>query len=166
MVCATSKGSDQPAHTRSLIRAFTRHLNILWLLGYWLNINWRFWAQKDATQPLLSQHLSTYHLVGNHMSRLSFYCVLAIVWLFAFCVSSLRCRGLVWRLRLGYFLVILTCWLKTFTICNNCCVWTIFECCCRNARPNTIVVQQVGNVVVDCSNTSNTVEDSVDHALT
>ena len=29
--CATSKGSDQPAHMRSLIRAFASHLNILWL---------------------------------------------------------------------------------------------------------------------------------------
>ena len=29
VVCATSKGSDQPAHTRSLIRAFACHLNIL-----------------------------------------------------------------------------------------------------------------------------------------
>ena len=29
VVCATSKGSDQPAHTRSLIIAFARRLNIL-----------------------------------------------------------------------------------------------------------------------------------------
>ena len=29
VVCATSKGSDQPAHTGSLIRAFARLLNIL-----------------------------------------------------------------------------------------------------------------------------------------
>ena len=29
VVCATSKGSDQPAHTRSLIRAFAHLLNIL-----------------------------------------------------------------------------------------------------------------------------------------
>ena len=29
VVCATSKSSDQPAHTRSLIRAFARRLNIL-----------------------------------------------------------------------------------------------------------------------------------------
>ena len=29
IVCATSKASDQPAHTRSLIRAFTGRLNIL-----------------------------------------------------------------------------------------------------------------------------------------
>ena len=28
MVCATSKGSDQPAHTRSLIRAFASRLKI------------------------------------------------------------------------------------------------------------------------------------------
>ena len=36
VVCATSKASDQPAHTRSLIRAFASHLSILWLLSYWL----------------------------------------------------------------------------------------------------------------------------------
>ena len=29
VVCATSKGSDQPAHMRSLIRAFACRLNIL-----------------------------------------------------------------------------------------------------------------------------------------
>ena len=29
VVCATSKASDQPAHTRSLIRAFASHLYIL-----------------------------------------------------------------------------------------------------------------------------------------
>ena len=34
VVCATSKASDQPAHTRSLIRAFASRLSILWLLSY------------------------------------------------------------------------------------------------------------------------------------
>ena len=29
VVCATSKALDQPAHMRSLIRAFACHLNIL-----------------------------------------------------------------------------------------------------------------------------------------
>ena len=29
LVCATSKGSDQPAHTQSLIRDFASYLNIL-----------------------------------------------------------------------------------------------------------------------------------------
>ena len=29
VVCATSKASDQPAHTRSLIRAFAGRLNII-----------------------------------------------------------------------------------------------------------------------------------------
>ena len=37
VVRATSKASDQPAHTRSLIRTFASRLNILWLLSYWLN---------------------------------------------------------------------------------------------------------------------------------
>ena len=44
VVCATSKGSDQPAHTRSLIKAFASRLNILWVLSYWLNIFWSFYA--------------------------------------------------------------------------------------------------------------------------
>ena len=38
VVCATSKASDQPAHTRSLIRAFASRLHILRVLSYWLNI--------------------------------------------------------------------------------------------------------------------------------
>ena len=33
VVCATSQASDQPAHTRSLIRAFTSRLSILLLLS-------------------------------------------------------------------------------------------------------------------------------------
>ena len=37
VVCAISKGSDQPAHTRSLIKAFSGSLNILWTLTYCLN---------------------------------------------------------------------------------------------------------------------------------
>ena len=42
VVCTTSKGSDQPAHTRSLIRAFASSKNILWVLSYWLNRMWSF----------------------------------------------------------------------------------------------------------------------------
>ena len=38
VVCATSKGSDQPARTLSLIRAFASRLNILWVLRYLLNM--------------------------------------------------------------------------------------------------------------------------------
>ena len=34
VVCATSKASDQPAHTCSLIRAFASRLSILLLLSY------------------------------------------------------------------------------------------------------------------------------------
>ena len=34
VIGATSKGSDQPAHTRSLVRAFASRLNILWILSY------------------------------------------------------------------------------------------------------------------------------------
>ena len=34
VVCATYKGSGQPAHTRSLARAFASRLNILGVLSY------------------------------------------------------------------------------------------------------------------------------------
>ena len=34
VVCATSKASDQPAHTPSLIRAFASRLNILGVFSY------------------------------------------------------------------------------------------------------------------------------------
>ena len=42
VVCATSKVSDQPAHTRSLIRAFASRLSILWILSYWPYVIWSF----------------------------------------------------------------------------------------------------------------------------
>ena len=42
VVCATSKGSDQPAHTHSLIKAFASRFHILWVLSYWPNNIWSF----------------------------------------------------------------------------------------------------------------------------
>ena len=59
VVCATSKGSDQPAHTCSLFRVFASHL-------------------KEVAQAGLSLHLSKCHIVGNHMSRLIFSCQVAL----------------------------------------------------------------------------------------
>ena len=44
VVCATSKASDQPAHMRSLIRAFASRFPILRVLSYLLNIIWNFSA--------------------------------------------------------------------------------------------------------------------------
>ena len=70
VVCVTSKGSDQPAHTRSLIRAFASRLNILRVLSYWLNIIWSVQASKQAVQARLSLYISKYHIVGNRISRL------------------------------------------------------------------------------------------------
>ena len=42
VVCETSKASDQPAHTRSLIRAFASRLSILRLFSYLLDTIWSF----------------------------------------------------------------------------------------------------------------------------
>ena len=61
------QSSDQPVHTRNLVRAFASRLNILWLLNYW----WGFYAKKNVAQADLSLHLSKCHIVGNLMSRLN-----------------------------------------------------------------------------------------------
>ena len=78
MVCATSKASDQPAHTRSLIRAFASRLIIL--LNFSVKLlndhHLEFLSLtllQDAAQARLSLHLSECHNVGNHMSRLNYY---------------------------------------------------------------------------------------------
>ena len=34
VICATSKASDQPTHTHSLIRAIASRSNILWMLSF------------------------------------------------------------------------------------------------------------------------------------
>ena len=69
VVCATSKFSDQPAHTSSLIRAFASRLNILWVLSYLLNIIWSFLNIKGGYTGLSESNLSKCHIVVNHMSE-------------------------------------------------------------------------------------------------
>ena len=67
VVCAISKGSNQPAHTRSLIRAFASHLNILWILirvqlyigKPWFTLNKyrisiHFWLYRYKSLPYVS----------------------------------------------------------------------------------------------------------------
>ena len=65
VVCATSKASDTPTLTQSLIRAFASRL---FILCYSLNIIWSF--KQETAQAGLSLHLSKCHIFGNHMSRL------------------------------------------------------------------------------------------------
>ena len=65
VVCATSKASDQPALTRSLIKAFACRLNIYGRITIWSSLTY-----KKVVQARLSLHMSKCHSVGNHMSRL------------------------------------------------------------------------------------------------
>ena len=67
VVCATSKASVQPAHTRSLIRAYVSPLSIVWLLSYWLNTIKSLEAQKEAAEARPSLHLSKCQIAGNLM---------------------------------------------------------------------------------------------------
>ena len=70
VVCATRKGSDQPAHTRRLIRDF---LLVAWIFYecYLLpEHHLQFLSLKETTQARLSLHLSKCHIVANHKSWL------------------------------------------------------------------------------------------------
>ena len=68
VVCATSKASDQPAHKRSLVRAFASQLNSIWVLSYWLlSIKGGCLGSSEST-------LVKRHIVENHMSRLIWSC--------------------------------------------------------------------------------------------
>ena len=64
----------RPAKTqtslRVLISVFASRLNIRWLLSYWPNTIWSFYAKKKAAQAHMRLHLSKCHIFGNHMSWL------------------------------------------------------------------------------------------------
>ena len=68
-VSATSKGSDQPADTRSLIRAFAcrlqSHMTVTLLTEHHLE----FLSLNGGCAGSLCLHLPKYNIVGNLMSR-------------------------------------------------------------------------------------------------
>ena len=61
VVCATSKGSDQPAHT-----SLEYSMSVKLLTEHHLE----FLSLTEAAQACMSLHLSKCHFVGNHRSRL------------------------------------------------------------------------------------------------
>ena len=83
VVCGTSKTSDQPAHTRSLIRAFGSRLNIIWLLSYchWtscgvsklkMRMHRLVWVYNCQNATLLESHVSahiTSYMLANSVNR-------------------------------------------------------------------------------------------------
>ena len=67
VVCATSRASDQPAHTRSLIRAFASHLNILWIFSYCPNSLFDCLSLKGGcTGSSKSAHVKMPHCWKSH----------------------------------------------------------------------------------------------------
>ena len=66
VVCATSKASDQPAHTRSLIRTFASRLNMQWLLSYWLNVSLKGGCTGSTESTLVKmQHCWRSHVTAQ-----------------------------------------------------------------------------------------------------
>ena len=71
VACATSKGSDQPAHKRSLIRA----LQVAWvfyecLATDWHNLEFQS-VKKEAAEARPSLLMSKWHITGNLMHWLN-----------------------------------------------------------------------------------------------
>ena len=87
MVCATSEGSDQPAHMCSLIRAYTSRLNKL-LTGH----HSEFLSLKGGGKARLSLHLSNCHIVGksqlNYSLKLNIIFFNSLLGNFSFFLSS------------------------------------------------------------------------------
>ena len=71
MFYATSKGSDQPAHTRSLIRAFAGRLNIFMSVKLLTEHHLEFLSLKGSCTCSPESTLVKCHIVGNHESRLN-----------------------------------------------------------------------------------------------
>ena len=74
VLCATSKASDQPAHMRSLIKAFASRLNISMSVKLLTGHHLELLSLTGGCTGSLSLHMSKCHIVGNHMSRLIFSC--------------------------------------------------------------------------------------------
>ena len=67
MECATSKDSDQHAQSdQSLCLSLEYSMSVELLTEHHLE----FLSLKNALQTRLSQHMSKYHIVVNHISRL------------------------------------------------------------------------------------------------
>ena len=70
VVCAISRASDQPAHTRSLIKAFAYSLVYPMSVKLLTEHHLRFLSLKGGCKGL-SLHLSKCQIVGNLMPRLN-----------------------------------------------------------------------------------------------
>ena len=68
--CVTSKDSDQPGHSPSLIRVFTVRMKKAWFLGYPLSAQQRLWSDWANAQADLSLRWTHSHFVGFVMRRL------------------------------------------------------------------------------------------------
>ena len=72
VACATSKASDQPAHTRSLIRAFSSSLEYFMSVKLLTEHHFEFLSLKgEAAEALPSLHLS--NCWKSHVAALLFF---------------------------------------------------------------------------------------------
>ena len=68
VVRATSKASDQPAHMRSLIRAFASRLHVEYsmIVKLLTEYHLEFLSLKEAAEASLSLHMSKCHIATSH----------------------------------------------------------------------------------------------------
>ena len=90
VVCATSKASDQPVHTCSLVRAFACHLNIQCVLSNWQNINLKGGCTGLSESTLVKmQHCWKSHVTAH-----------SIIW--STCIINLKSHILLPQLYIEY----------------------------------------------------------------
>ena len=88
VVCATSKGSDQPAHTRSLIRAFASRLNINMSVKLLTEHHLEFLSLKGGcTDSPESTHVKMSHCWKSHVKAQLFF---SRVWIEPVWINSRR----------------------------------------------------------------------------
>ena len=88
LTCAPNEDSNQPAHLRSLFRAFIIRMKKLCILGYPKCAKWRFWsdcANAQADLNLRSAYMSegTFSDVTTYLSEsgtLCFHYNIAVTW--------------------------------------------------------------------------------------
>ena len=82
VVCAISKASDQPAHTRILIRAFASRMSISMIVKLLTEHHLEFLSLKAAAQAYLSLQKSKCHIVGNRIYHGSYVlCTLNVAYM-------------------------------------------------------------------------------------
>ena len=95
LACALSEDSDQPAHSRRLIRVFTVHLNTLWSPGCQTSALKRLIRQRIITKTRLFKYIENFtsknwNFSGKKLWYFSYFCSKHRLWVLVRTASARR----------------------------------------------------------------------------